>query len=141
MPAVSSATLNSDDMIDSDFTNKITITKKSGQSLILDQRRVKIRENRNGLMAISYVAPVFDVMDLEVFFEDVLSSEKLMMDISGTGEFKVSFRGMVEGKNKNFPQNLDHKIILVQEPNCLDSIGNPYLRGSSKFKVREKISD
>ena len=141
MPAASSATLNSDDMFNSDFTYRITITKKSGESLVLDQRRVKIRENQNGLMAISYVAPVFEVMDLEVFFDEVLSSEKLMMDIGGTGEFKVSFRGIVEGKNKNFPQNLDHKIILVQEPNCLDGIGNPYLRGSSKFKVRGKIPD
>ena len=124
-----------------DFTNKITITKKSGESLELDQRRVKIRENENGLMALSYVAPVFEAMDLEIFFEDLLTSEKIMMDISGTGAFKVSFRGIVEGKNKNFPQNLDHKIILLQEPTCLDPRENIQLTGFSKFKIRGKISD
>ena len=74
-----------------DFTNKITITKKSGESLELDQRRVKIRENDNGLMALSYVAPVFEAMDLEIFFEDLLTSEKIMMDISGTGGFKQNY--------------------------------------------------
>lgn len=128
-------------MLNSEFTNKITITKKSGESLVIDQRRVKIRENQNGLMAISYVAPVFDVMDLDVFFEDVLSSEKLMMDISGTGEFKVSYRGIIEGKDKNFPQNLDHKIILLQEPTCLDNRENVQKTGFSKFKPRGKISN
>ena len=124
-----------------DFTNRITLTKKSGETLELDQRRVKIRENENGLMALSYVAPVFEAMDLEIFFEDLLTSEKLMMDISGTGDFKVSFRGIVEGKNKNFPQNLDHKIILLQEPTCLDPRENIQLTGFSKFKIRGKISD
>ena len=123
------------------FSNTITITKKSGESLVLDQRRVKIRENQNGLMAVSYVAPVFEAMDLENFFEDVLTSEKMMMDIGDTGDFRVSFRGIVEGKGKNFPQNLDHKIILLQEPTCLDSRENIQLTGFSKFKIRGKISN
>jgi hypothetical protein len=124
-----------------DFSNSITITKKSGESLVLDQRRVKIRENQNGLMAVSYVAPVFEAMDLENFFEDVLTSEKMMMDIGDTGDFRVSFRGIVEGKGKNFPQNLDHKIILLQEPTCLDPRENIQLTGFSKFKIRGKISN
>lgn len=123
------------------FTNKIKITKGSGESLTIDQRRVRIRQNQNGLMAISYVAPVFDVMDLEVFFSDVLTSEKMMMDIAGTGDSMVSFRGIVEGKNKNFPQNLDHKIILLQKPTCLDNRENVQVTGFSKFKPRGKISD
>ena len=124
-----------------DFSNSITITKKSGESLVLDQRRFKIRENQNGLMAVSYVAPVFEAMDLENFFEDVLTSEKMMMDIGDTGDFRVSFRGIVEGKGKNFPQNLDHKIILLQEPTCLDPRENIQLTGFSKFKIRGKISN
>ena len=123
------------------FLDKITITKSSGESLHLDSRRVKIRENKNGLMAVSYVGPVFEIMDVEIFFEDLLSSEKLMMDISDTGEFKVSFRGLVEGKHKNFPQNLDHKIILLQEPVCQVDRENVQITGFSKFKPRGRISD
>ena len=141
-PAVSFAISSSDNMFSSQISNEITITKsKFGQSLKLDQRRVKIRENQNGVMAVSYVAPVFEIMDLENFFEDVLSSEKLSMDIGGTGEFKVSFRGIIDGKSKNFPQNLDHKIILLQEPKCLDTIENIQLMGFSKFKPRGKLSE
>lgn len=127
-------------MSDYDFSNKIRLTRGSGESIEIDQERVRIRENKNGLMALSYVAPIFDVMDLEKFFGDVLSSEKLIMDIGDTGEFKVSYRGIVEGKNKNFPQNLDHKIILLQETKSLDSIMDVQLRGFSKFKPRNKIS-
>ncbi len=128
-------------MFTQDFTNKITITKNSKESIELDQRRVKIRENKNGLMAVSYLAPVFEIMDVEDFFEDMLSSEKLTMNISDTGEFKVSFRGIVDGKGKALPQNLDHKIILLQEPICPESIMDVQLTGFSRFRFRDEISD
>lgn len=87
-------------------------------------------------MAVSYVAPVFEIMDLEIFFEDFLSSEKLSMDIGGTGDTTVSFRGIIDGKGKNLPQNLDHKIILLQEPTCLDPRVNVQKTGFSKFRLR-----
>ncbi len=128
-------------MFSQDFTNKITITKNSKESIELDQRRVKIRENKNGLMAVSYLAPVFEIMDVEDFFEDMLSSEKLTMNISDTGEFNVSFRGIVDGKGKALPQNLDHKIILLQEPICPESIMDVQLTGFSRFRFRDEISD
>lgn len=122
------------------FSNKIRLSLNNGQSIELDQRRVKIRENENGLMALSYIAPVFEIIDLENFFEDLLSSEKLTMDIADTGEFTVSFRGLIDGKGKNFPQNLDHKIILLQEPKCLDPRENIRTKSFSRFKLREKVS-
>lgn len=128
-------------MFSNNFSNKITITKiNTKESIILDGRRVQIRENQNGLMALSYVAPVFDIMDLEIFFEDAISSEKMTVNISETGGFKVSYRGMIDGKAKNLPQNLDHKIILLQEPTCLDDRQNVQMRGFSKFKPRGRIS-
>ena len=128
-------------MFSDSFSNKIIIKKiKNSESIELDQRRVQIRENQNGLMAVSYVAPVFEIMDLENFFDDVISSEKLTFDIGGTGESKVSYRGIVDGKGKSFPQNLDHKIILLQEPTCLDYRENVQITGFSKFKPRGKIS-
>lgn len=92
-------------------------------------------------MAVSYLAPVFEIMDVEDFFEDMLSSEKLTMNISDTGEFKVSFRGIVDGKGKALPQNLDHKIILLQEPICPESIMDVQLTGFSRFRFRDEISD
>ena len=128
-------------MIHDDFSNKITLRRlRTNESIDLDQRRVQIRQNQNGLMAVSYVAPVFDIMDLENFFDEVISSEKLTINISDTGESRVSYRGMVEGKGKNFPQNLDHKIILLQKPTCLDDRENVQVTGFSKFKPRGKIS-
>mgnify|MGYP003552735254 FL=1 len=125
-------------MVFSEFSNIIKITKSNGESIELDQSRVKIRENEKGLMGISYVAPVFESMDLEKFFDEVLSSENLMMDIGGTGDFEVSFRGLVEGKGKNFPQNLDHKIILLQEPKFLDPRMNIQVTGFSRFVTPEE---
>ncbi|WP_067042778.1 hypothetical protein [Methanobrevibacter sp. YE315] len=129
-------------MFNSEFSNYITLTnRKTKESIKLDQRRVKIRENENGLMALSYIAPVFEAMDIEVFFSDMIASEKLDMDIGDTGAFSVSFRGIVEGKGKNFPQNLDHKIILLQEPTCLDYRMNVQKTGFSKFKPKNIVSE
>lgn len=128
-------------MLGNDFSNKIKFTLKNGESFEIDQRRVQIRENQNGLMALSYICPVFDAMDLESFFVNVLTSEKLNMNIGDTGDFPVSFRGIIEGKGKNFPQNMDHKIILLQEPKCLDPRVNIQTKGFSRFKLREKASE
>ncbi|RPF51876.1 hypothetical protein EDC42_1218 [Methanobrevibacter gottschalkii DSM 11977] len=131
-----------DIMFDSPFSNYIVLTRnKTNESIKLDQRRVKLRENKNGLMALSYIGPLFEIMDLEDFFDDMISSEKLSMDISETGEFRVSFRGIIDGKGKNFPQNLDHKIILLQEPTCLDERVNIQETGFSKFKLKNEVSE
>lgn len=139
--AVSFAISDSDSMLDNEFTNNIKFTLKNGESIDLDQRRVRIRENNNGLMAISYLAPFFETMDLENFFEEVLTSEELSMNIADTGDFTVRFRGMVEGKGKELPENLAHKIILLQEPVNLDPRENIRLKGFSRFKLRDEISE
>jgi hypothetical protein len=128
-------------MFNPEFSDKIRITKNPDETIELDQNRVRIRENDKGLMAISYVAPIFEMMDLENFFEDLLTSEKIKMDIGGTGDFTVSFRGIVEGKGKNFPQNLDHRIILLQEPVNLDPRVNIQTKGFSRFKLKSEISE
>ena len=128
-------------MFNPEFSDKIRITKNPDETIELDQNRVRIRENDKGLMAISYVAPIFEMMDLENFFEDLLTSEKIKMDIGGTGDFTVSFRGIVEGKGKNFPQNLDHRIILLQEPVNLDPRVNLQTKGFSRFKLKSEISE
>ena len=103
-------------MVNNEISNKILLTKQNtGESIELDQRRVQIRENKNGLMALSYIGPIFEVMDLENFFDNMDSSGKLIMNIGGTGDVGVNFRGVIEGKSKNFSQNLDHKILLLEE--------------------------
>ena len=66
---VNSAISDSDGMFDCEFTNTVVLTKsKTKESIELDQRRIQIRENQNGLMALSYIAPIFEMMDLEDFF-------------------------------------------------------------------------
>ena len=125
-------------MLDLEFSDKIKITKSNGESIELDQSRVHIRENEKGLMGVSYVAPVFEAMDLEKFFGDVITSENLMMDIGGTGDFQVSFRGIVEGRGKEFPQNWDHRIILLQEPKFLDHRVNLPISWSSRLVTPEE---
>lgn len=88
-------------MLNFGLSDYITLTRtRTNDSIKLDQRNVKIRENENGLMAISYIVPIFEISDIENFFDDVISSEKIMMDIGQTGEFRVSFRGIIDGKGK-----------------------------------------
>lgn len=119
------------------MSDNIRLTvQRTDESIELDQRRTKIRENQNGLMALSYVGPVFEIMDIENFFDNLLSSEKMGMDIGGSGEFLVSFRGLIEGNHKNFPQNMDHKIILLQEFKYPDLGDNVQVTGFAKFMPR-----
>lgn len=139
--AVSFATLNSDIMLNSEMSNRIKLTIiKTGESIELDQRRVQIRENKNGLMALSYVAPIFEAMGLEDFFDNIDSSGKLTMNIGGTGDVNVNFRGIVEGREKNFSKNIDHKILLLEEPKCHRSAEYVPIKRSSTFRPRGKIS-
>ena len=124
-------------MIDGEFSNAIRITLNGGNSIELDQSRIHIRENENGLMAISYVAPYFEAVDIENFFDGVLTSEEVMMNISDTGDMAVRFKGMVDGKGKELPENLEHRIILLQEPVNLDPRENIQLTGFSRFKLKD----
>lgn len=100
-------------MFDHEFSDRIRLTLRNGESIELDQRRAQIRENEKGLMALSYVAPVFEVMDIESFFDGVLTSEKLSMNIADTGDFTVSFRGIVEGEGK-----ISLKILTTESSFC-----------------------
>lgn len=124
-------------MIDGEFSNTIRITLNGGNSIELDQSRIHIRENENGLMAISYVAPYFEAVDIENFFDGVLTSEEVVMNISDTGDVAVRFMGMVDGRGKELPENLEHRIILLQEPVNLDPRENIQLTGFSRFKLKD----
>ena len=92
-------------------------------------------------MALSYIAPIFEAMDLEEFFDNLDSSGKLVMDIGGTGDVNVNFRGIIEGKGKNFSRNLDHKILLLEEPKCHKPMEYIPIKRTSKFRPRGKISE
>ena len=129
-------------MLSSEISNKIRITiNKTGESIELDQRRVQIRENKNGLMALSYIAPIFEAMGLEDFFDNMDSSGKLTMNIGGTGDVNVNFRGIIEGRGKNFSRNIDHKILILEEPKCHKPSEYIPVKRTSKFRPRGKISD
>lgn len=124
-----------------EISNKISLTKsKTGESIELDQRRVQLRENKNGLMALSYIAPIFEIIALEDFFDTMDSSGKLKMDIGGTGDVGVNFRGIIDGKGKNFSQNLDHKILLLEESHCPKPGEYFQVKRVSKFMPRGRFS-
>ena len=129
-------------MFNQEFSNKLRITNvKTREFIELDQRRVQIRENQNGLMAFSYKAPLFETMEIEDFFDNLDSSGKLTVDIGETGELGVNFRGIIEGKEKNFSQNLDHKIILLENHKCPKPGEYIQVKRVSKFVPRGKISE
>ena len=106
-------------MDDNEISPYITMTKvRSGEKLQIEQKYVKIREGQNKVMAVSYQAPIYEIVELERFFEDFAPSEKIKFNIGGTGSVGVNFRGIIEGGQKNFSKNIDHKIILLEEYKC-----------------------
>ena len=129
-------------MLSNEISNKIRITNvKTKEFIEIDQEKVQIRENLNVLMAFSYKAPLFEMMDLEDFFDNLDSSGKLTVDIGGTGEFGVNFRGLIDGKERNYSQNLDHKLILLENHKCPKPGEYIQVKRTSKFVPRGKISE
>ena len=128
-------------MDENEISPYITMTKvRSGEKLQIEQKYVKIREGQNKLMAVSYQAPIYEMVELERFFEDFAPSEKIKFNIGGTGSIGVNFRGIIEGGQKNFSKNIDHKIILLVEYNCPKKDEYVIPKRSSKFvpKVAQK---
>ena len=128
-------------MDDNEISPYITMTKvRSGEKLQIEQKYVKIREGQNKLMAVSYQAPIYEMVELERFFEDFAPSEKIKFNIGGTGSIGVNFRGIIEGGQKNFSKNIDHKIILLEEYTCPKKDEYAIPKRSSKFvpKVAQK---
>ena len=128
-------------MDDNEISPYITMTKvRSGEKLQIEQKYVKIREGQNKLMAVSYQAPIYEMVELERFFEDFAPSEKIKFNIGGTGSIGVNFRGIIEGGKKNFSYNIDHNIILLEEYKCPKKDEYAIPKRSSKFvpKVAQK---
>lgn len=128
-------------MDDNEISPYITMTKvRSGEKLQIEQKYVKIREGQNKLMAVSYQAPIYEMVELERFFEDFAPSEKIKFNIGGTGSIGVNFRGIIEGGQKNFSKNIDYKIILLEEYKCPKKDEYAIPKRSSKFvpKVAQK---
>lgn len=128
-------------MDDNEISPYITMTKvRSDEKLQIEQKYVKIREGQNKLMAVSYQAPIYEMVELERFFEDFAPSEKIKFNIGGTGSIGVNFRGIIEGGQKNFSKNIDHKIILLEEYKCPKKDEYAIPKRSSKFvpKVAQK---
>ena len=128
-------------MDDNEISPYITMTKvRSGEKLQIEQKYVKIREGQTKLMAVSYQAPIYEMVELERFFEDFAPSEKIKFNIGGTGSIGVNFRGIIEGGQKNFSKNIDHKIILLEEYKCPKKDEYAIPKRSSKFvpKVAQK---
>jgi hypothetical protein len=121
-------------MSNNDISPYITMTKvRSGEKLQIEQKYVKIREGQNKVMAVSYQAPIYEMVELERFFEDFAPSEKIKFNIGGTGSIGVNFRGIIEGGQKNFSKNIDHKIILLEEYKCPKKDEYKVPKRSSKF--------
>lgn len=128
-------------MDDNEISPYITMTKvRSGEKLQIEQKYVKIREGQNKLMAVSYQAPIYEMVELERFFDNFAPSEKIKFNIGGTGSFGVNFRGIIEGNQKNFSKNIDHKIIFLEEYKCPKKDEYIIPKRSSKFvpKVAQK---
>ena len=93
--------------------------KDDGKSIEIHEDYVRIRENEKKLMVLNVKAPIFETAEIERFFEGFNASERLMLNICDKGNIEVKFRGLIEGKEKNFSLNMDHKLILLEEAHCL----------------------
>ena len=89
-------------MASSEIESNIKFTKiNSGDSIKIEQQYVKLREGQNKIMTFSYKAPIFEMIEFERFFEDMPTSERINVNIGGTGDIGAQFSGNIERKEKN----------------------------------------
>lgn len=128
-------------MASSEIESYIKFTKiNSGDSIKIEQQYVKLREGQNKIMTFSYKAPIFEMIEFERFFEDTPTSERININIGGTGDIGTQFRGIIEGKEKNYSQNIDHKILLLEEYKCPSKEDLKKIKPTSRF-VKRVIKD
>lgn len=102
-----------------DINNCITITKKtSKETLTINQKYVGIKEGQNNKMALHYKAPMHETVELEKFFENFNPTDKLNINIGGTGDVTVNYRGVIAGKSNNLPDDYDYQILMLEELKC-----------------------
>ena len=124
-------------MASSEIESNIKFTKiNSGDSIKIEQQYVKLREGQNKIMTFSYKAPIFEMNEFERFFEDMPTSERINVNIGGTGDIGAQFRGIIEGKEKNYSQNIDHKILLLEENKCPSKEDLKKVKPTSRFVKR-----
>ena len=112
----------------------------TGKYIEIHESYVRIRETKNKLLAFNIKAPIFETEEIERFFEGFNASERLAVNIGGTGNFDVRYRGLIEGKDKNYSQNIDHKIILFQESFCPTKEDLKRFKRVSKFMPRRSLN-
>ena len=123
-------------MPNSEISEYITFKRTNGEILKVNQKYVGIRARPDGTMAIHYKAPMEDTIEMEKFFDKFTNIEKLKMDIGDTGVFGVNYRGLIEGKDKNLPEDYEYKILMVQEFKCPKKEEYKNMKKSSEFRNR-----
>ena len=123
-------------MASSEIGTNVIFKKQLGLHYEIDQKYVGLKMKENNILSFNFRVPGELKDEVVAYFKRFKLGEPIMVDIGGTGDTTVSFRGIIDGKGKNLPQNLDHKIILLQEPTCLDPRVNVQKTGFSKFRLR-----
>ena len=91
----------------------------TGKYIEIHESYIRLRETKNNILAVNVKAPIFETEEIERFFEGFGASERLKVNIGASGNFDVRFRGLIDGKDKNFSRNMNHIIILLEEPKCV----------------------
>ena len=126
-------------MVNSDISDYITFKKKSGEILKIKQKFVGIKSRQDKTMAIHYKAPLNDTVEMERFFDNFSTIERLKMDIGDTGYIGVNYRGLIKGKSNVVPEYYDYLVLLVEEFKCPKKEEYKNMKKSSKF--RNKLAD
>ena len=128
-------------MPSSEIGSYVKFTKVgSEESIKVDQKYLSLRESSNKLMAFSLKAPIFETIEFERFFDGMSSSDKVKVNIGGTGGFGANFRGFVIGKDSNYSQDIAHFIVYLEEYKCpkkeeIKKMGKSSHRFNSKVRV------
>jgi len=78
----------------SDITENVVFKRDSGEELDINQKYVGLKTRKNGVMTVNFRSPEEEINQVKSFFEGLMASEPIKLNIGGTGDIECYFMGI-----------------------------------------------
>ncbi|MCL2157670.1 MAG: hypothetical protein FWH54_06580 [Methanobrevibacter sp.] len=78
----------------SEIAENIAFKRDSGEELELNQKYVGLKTRQSGIMTVNFRCPEEEINRVKDFFEKLVTSEPIKLNIGDTGDIECYFKGI-----------------------------------------------
>ncbi|MDR2967325.1 MAG: hypothetical protein LBU74_05205 [Methanobacteriaceae archaeon] len=97
----------------SDIAENVTFKRDSGDILNIDQKYVGLKARQNGILTVNFRSPEEEMNKIKYFFEGLMTSEPIKLDIGETGDIECYFKGISPLLEKKDGVGLNYFFLSV----------------------------